>query len=74
MSNGNGAVDPGLTVNEIIARWPEAIRTLNACGIDTCCGGNEPLVEAAREAGAEVASVLAQLEAAIAESEVGADR
>ena len=71
----SGTIDPSLTVNEIIARYPAAIGALNACGIDTCCGGGEPLTEAAREAGADVANVVAQVEAAlVATLEPGADR
>ncbi len=55
------------TVNEILRRYPEAIRVLNALGLDTCCGGSEPLGEAARAAGQAPEAVLEALEAFLKE-------
>jgi regulator of cell morphogenesis and NO signaling len=44
-------IDPTLPVNEILRRYPAAVRALNAFGIDTCCGGAMPLEDAARKVG-----------------------
>lgn len=51
------------TVNEVLRRFPEAVGLLNKLGLDTCCGGAEPLEEAARAAGQEPEAVLRALEA-----------
>ncbi|GAB5602698.1 hypothetical protein FJNA_12230 [Thermus sp. FJN-A] len=51
------------SVNEILKRFPEAVRLLNGLGLDTCCGGAEPLEEAAKAAGQEPEAVLRALEA-----------
>ncbi|APD08642.1 hypothetical protein YIM73518_24450 [Thermus brockianus] len=45
-------------VNEILRRYPEAVRLLSGLGLDTCCGGAEPLEEAARQAGRDPIEVL----------------
>jgi regulator of cell morphogenesis and NO signaling len=58
-------IDPTLSVNEVLARHPHAVRVLNAFGIDSCCGGATPLDVAARRAGAaleDVATAIAALE------------
>jgi len=57
------AIDPKITVNEIIAQNPEAVTVLAQLGIDTCCGGSEPLAKAAQEAGVSLEEVVAALEA-----------
>lgn len=51
------------TVNEILRRFPKAVELLNGLGLDTCCGGAEPLGEAAKAAGREPEAVLRALEA-----------
>jgi len=43
-----------LSVNDVLSRWPAALPSLNAFGIDTCCGGSDSLADAAREAGVAV--------------------
>ena len=40
-------IDPDLTVNEIIKRYPKSLPVLNALAIDTCCGGEDPISVAA---------------------------
>ncbi len=52
---------PELTVNDVILRYPEAIRVLNELQIDTCCGGARSLREAAAEAGLDVERLLEEL-------------
>ncbi|WP_353512125.1 DUF542 domain-containing protein [Thermus sp. LT1-2-5] len=54
-------------VNEILRRYPEAVRLLNGLGLDTCCGGAEPLEEAAKQAGRDPKEVLQALEAFLEE-------
>jgi iron-sulfur cluster repair protein YtfE (RIC family) len=57
-----GPVDSALTVNAVLARWPDTIPLLNALGIDTCCGGGESLRDAARRAGVPLPVLLAAVE------------
>jgi iron-sulfur cluster repair protein YtfE (RIC family) len=44
-------IDPTLSVNDIIAAFPAALRPLSARGIDTCCRGNQSLAHAAAAIG-----------------------
>ena len=60
------AIDPALPVNEIIRRWPATMRVLNAFGIDTCCGGAEPLSAAAAESNAPLDDLLLALHDVVA--------
>ena len=53
------AIDPRLSVNDVLRRWPAAIAPLNALGIDTCCGGAASLEAAAADAGVPLAELLA---------------
>lgn len=55
-------VDPALSVNEILRRWPAAIPALNAAGIDTCCGGAASLEAAAHDAGVALDPLVAAIE------------
>lgn len=55
------AVDPELTINEALVRWPDAVRALGALGIDTCCGGSSSLRDAAHDAGVPLATLLAAI-------------
>ncbi|MEZ0348301.1 MAG: DUF542 domain-containing protein [Thermus sp.] len=50
-----------IPVNEILQRYPEAVRLLSGLGLDTCCGGAEPLEEAAKQAGRDPKEVLQAL-------------
>ena len=59
---GGTHVDASLTVNEIMARWPQSIAPLNSLGIDTCCGGMESLRAAAEHAGVPLPVLLAAIE------------
>lgn len=60
-------ITPKTTVNEVLKRFPEAVKLLNALGLDTCCGGAEPLEEAAKAAGRDPREVLEALRAFLAE-------
>jgi iron-sulfur cluster repair protein YtfE (RIC family) len=60
------AIDPTLSVNELLKRYPAAVRVLNAFGVDTCCGGATALDVAAREAGLQVEDITTAIAAVIA--------
>lgn len=54
-------LDPSLTINEIIAAYPETIPVFNRFGLDMCCGGGVSVDEAARRDGIDAAPVVAAL-------------
>ncbi len=54
-------VDPNLTLNEVIQRYPAALGVFNARGLDTCCGGGLPVAEAARRHGLDLAELMTAL-------------
>jgi regulator of cell morphogenesis and NO signaling len=58
-------VEVGSMVNEIVARYPNTIPVFNRFGIDSCCGGGIPLLDAARRDGAEVEALLQALDEAL---------
>lgn len=51
------------TVAALVIRYPRLRPRLEQLGIDYCCGGKKPLIEAVREAGLEWTTVLAALQA-----------
>ena len=55
------SLDRTLSVNAIVARWPQTIPVFNQFGIDSCCGGGAPLDEAARRDGADAEALSAAL-------------
>lgn len=57
------ALQPTLTVNELLARIPEASGLLLDLGIDTCCGGGATLAEACQDSGAELSVLMSDLAA-----------
>ena len=59
------SIDIAATVNEIVAQYPETIAVFNRFGIDSCCGGGVPVVDAARRDGADVETLLDALQQAI---------
>lgn len=62
-------INPNLTLNEVVRRYPAALGVFNAYGLDTCCGGALPIVEAARRHGLELSDLLAALEQVARETE-----
>jgi len=58
----NPTLDPAVTVNEILLKYPSAVSVFNDLGIDACCGGDASLEEAARRDGANLARLLAALD------------
>jgi iron-sulfur cluster repair protein YtfE (RIC family) len=54
-------LDATITVNDLLLRFPDAVATLTAYGIDTCCRGNETLARAAAFVGADPTRLLADV-------------
>ena len=52
------------TVDAVIGRSPIAGAVLNGFGIDTCCGGNASIAEAAAHARVNASVLIAALDAA----------
>jgi iron-sulfur cluster repair protein YtfE (RIC family) len=52
-------------VNQVIRSFPETVAVFNRHGIEACCGGSAPVVEAARRDGADPEQLEADLRAAI---------
>jgi len=52
------------TVREIALEQPSSIRVFESFGIDYCCGGRKPLIEACAARDVEVDAVIAALESA----------
>ena len=65
-------IDPALSVNAILCRWPAAVSALNAAGIDTCCGGGDTLSVAAAQAGIPIADLVDAIREAVAKDRVTA--
>lgn len=51
-----------LTVNDMVRHYPSTIAVFTSVGIDTCCGGGLPIIEAARRHGVDMAVLTAMLE------------
>lgn len=49
---------------EIVTEAPGAARILEKYGLDYCCGGRQPLADACAAAGVDMATVVAELDAA----------
>jgi iron-sulfur cluster repair protein YtfE (RIC family) len=58
---GHTPLHTGLTLNEILARHPEAGALLNELGFDTCCGGARTLEEAATALALDAAEVVRRI-------------
>ena len=54
------------TINEIVRQFPATVTVFKHFGIDACCGGALPVSEAARRHGAGLATLLAELQHALA--------
>lgn len=67
---GAAGIDPSLTVNDVMACYPASIEVLNSFGLDTCCGGMEPLRDAAEDAGVPLQVLLAAIEHAVSKGKV----
>ena len=61
------ALDTETTVNEVIRMYPDSVSVFNQMGIDACCGGDASLAKAARRDGVDLESLLARLDAVVAD-------
>lgn len=59
-------IDEKTTVRELVGRYPRTRGVFEQHGIDYCCGGGQSLAEAARRCGADVPSLAAALNEALA--------
>lgn len=64
-------IDPMLSVNETIRRYPAALDLLARQGIDTCCGGALSLAAASADAGVDLSRLLHDLADATAKAREG---
>jgi iron-sulfur cluster repair protein YtfE (RIC family) len=54
-------IDPTLSVNELLLRYPGALPVLTVAGIDSCCGGEQSLALAAARSGLTFDQLAARL-------------
>jgi iron-sulfur cluster repair protein YtfE (RIC family) len=52
------SIEQELSVNEVMKRHPVTMEIFNRFGIDTCCGANASVTEAARRDGVDIDSLL----------------
>ncbi|MEN6496732.1 MAG: iron-sulfur cluster repair di-iron protein [Thermoguttaceae bacterium] len=60
------AIDAGTTVRELVGRYPQTRHVFEEHGIDYCCGGGRSLREVAEKSGAELPTLVADLETSLA--------
>ncbi len=60
-------IDPSMTVNEIVTRYPATVAVFNRFGVDSCCGGGVPLADAARRDEVDLDAIVEALRAAVAQ-------
>lgn len=58
-----------MVINEVIQRYPWTLPVFHRLDVDSCCGGARTVAVMAREHGLEPDAVLAELQAAAAESQ-----
>ena len=61
-------LNSAMTINEIIARYPQTMSVFNDFGMDTCCGAGASVQDAASRDGLDVDTVMAALSNAIERS------
>lgn len=66
MTTPTTTINPAETLNELVARAPEALPVLQRFGLDTCCGGALPLAEAARHHNLSLDALVEALHEALA--------
>ncbi len=64
MSTTTDKINAEMTVDETIRKYPNAQKVFVKYGVDTCCGGYRQIKEAIKVSGADLAKLLADLEAA----------
>lgn len=51
-------IDPTMSVNSVLERYPVTLPVLNTLGVDTCCGGSLSLAEAAAADGIDLRHLI----------------
>lgn len=54
-------IDPRMSVNQVVDRFPRTLGVFDRHGIDSCCGGAVSLAAAAERDGVEVRQLLSDL-------------
>ncbi len=54
-----------MVINEVTRRHPETRRIFQEFGVDSCCGGSQPIAMAAAQEGLEVSVLLKALNAMV---------
>jgi iron-sulfur cluster repair protein YtfE (RIC family) len=65
-------LDPALTINQIVAKYPQTTAVFNRFGFDTCCGGGVTVAQAAQRDGVEPEAVFSALHAVLSAAGVRA--
>ena len=50
-----------MSINEVIAKFPNTVKIFNELNFDSCCGGAETIEKAAKDKNIEVEVVLKKL-------------
>ncbi len=58
------ALNPAITVRELVANHPQAVTILEKSGVEYCCKGDRPLQQACAEVGVDTAQLLQEIESA----------
>jgi regulator of cell morphogenesis and NO signaling len=66
--------DSQITIRAVVAEDFRAASVFERHGIDFCCGGNKPVVEACRDLGVDPAALQAELDAVLGPSDPAAPR
>ena len=64
------SITPDCTIDAVVARSPSARAVLDAHHIDSCCGGQDSIGDAANRADLDTAALVALLEAAARDAEL----
>ncbi len=59
-------IEPTLTINDVVERYPQLMPVLASHGLDLCCGGPLTLRQAAEQHGLDLDALVAELTAALA--------
>jgi iron-sulfur cluster repair protein YtfE (RIC family) len=55
------SIESHMTLNEIVAHYPQTLEVFQLFGMDTCCGGALPLAEAAAHHNRDLPTLMAAL-------------
>lgn len=58
---GAAAIAAGMTINDVLRRFPQTQPVMDRYHVDYCCGGHGTLAEAARAGGFDLDRFLAEM-------------